>query len=188
MGELAVRKVLYLLGQLNDRDCEWLVKVGRLHRVDKGESLVVEGKPVDAIYIVIDGKLAVSARKMGVIAQIGSGELVGEMSLVDSRPASASVSAVDGSAMLRVPRDVLLAKIEEDVAFSARLHRAIAMFLADRMRSTIEHMGYGESSALDLDEGEETMGEIDMEVLDRVHLAGARFDRVFRSLLNQGAR
>jgi CRP/FNR family cyclic AMP-dependent transcriptional regulator len=185
-----VRKVLYLLGQLDDRDCEWLVKVGKLVRVDGGLQVIEEGKPVDAVYIVIEGSLAVSARKMGVIAEIGTGELVGEMSLVDSRPASASVTALEGTAMLRVPRETLLAKMAEDVGFSARLHRAIAIFLADRMRSTMERMGYGEDGGgkLALDEGEETMGEIDIEVLDRLHLAGARFDRVFRGLLNQSAR
>lgn len=182
-----MRKVLYLLGQLDDRDCEWLVKVGTLVRVTDGTRLIEEGKPVDAIYISIEGNLAVSAQKMGVIAEIGTGELVGEMSLVDSRPASASITAVGGVALLRVPRDTLLAKIADDVAFSARMHRAIAIFLADRMRTTMERMGYGDDGPLDLDESEETMGEIDIEVLDRLHLAGARFDRVFRSLLNRSA-
>lgn len=182
-----MRKVLYLLGQLDDNDCEWLAKVGSLVRIADRTRLIEQGKRVEAMYIVIEGTLSVSTVKMGVIAKIGSGELVGEMSLVDSRPASASIDAAGPVALLKVPRDLLLAKVAEDIGFSSRIHRAIAIFLADRMRSTMEFAREGENQPLDLDESEETPGEIDIEVLDRVHLAGARFDRVFRSLLNRSA-
>jgi CRP-like cAMP-binding protein len=183
-----VRKVLYLLGQLDDNDCEWLAKVGSLVRITDRTRLIEQGKRVEAMYIVIEGTLNVSTLKMGVLAQIGSGELVGEMSLVDSRPASASIDAAGPVALLKVPRDVLLNKVADDIGFSSRIHRAIAIFLADRMRSTLEFASDGDNKPLDLDESEETLGEIDGEVLDRVHLAGARFDRVFRGLLDKSAR
>jgi len=183
-----VRKVLYLLGQLDDNDCEWLAKTGSLIRITDGTRLIEQGKRVEAMFIVIEGTLRVSTKKMGVIAKIGAGELVGEMSLVDSRPASASIDAEGDVALLKVPRDVLMEKVADDVGFSSRIHRAIAIFLADRMRSTMEFARDGENRPLDLDESEETPGEIDVEVLDRVHLAGARFDRVFRNLLNRSAR
>jgi CRP-like cAMP-binding protein len=183
-----VRKVLYLLGQLDDDDCEWLAKVGSLVRIADRTRLIEQGKRLEAVYIVIEGTLNVSTLKLGSIAKIGAGELVGEMSLVDSRPASASIDAAGPVALLKVPRDSLVAKIAEDIGFSSRIHRAIAIFLADRMRSTMEYAGDGERKPLDLDESEETLGEIDVEVLDRVHLAGARFDRVFRSLLSRSAR
>jgi hypothetical protein len=99
------------------------------------------------------------------------------------------VSAVRPSAVLKIDKARLLEKIELDQGFGLRFYKAISTFLADRMRSTIEKMGYdstqpGVSFAKDGD----SQGEIDIDVLDRVHLAGARFDRIFKSLLESGPK
>jgi hypothetical protein len=54
------------------------------------------------------------------------------------------------------------------------------LFLADRMRNTISRMGYGTDEPADSEPGED--GELDADVLDNVHLAGARFDRMLKKL------
>lgn len=184
-----MRKVLFILGQLSDADSEWLAKAGQLVRIPQGTELIHEGQPVASMYLLVDGTMRVHMKKLGEIALLEAGEIVGELSLVDSRPASASVTATRASAVLKVDKARLLEKIELDEGFGLRFYRAISTFLADRMRSTIEKMGYDSTQpGVSFERDGDSQGEIDIDVLDRVHLAGARFDRIFRSLLDAPSR
>lgn len=183
-----MRKVLYILGQLSDADAEWLTRAGTLVRINAGAELIAEGGQVDSMYILIEGSLQVHMSKLGKLAVLAPGEIVGELSLVDSRPASASVVAVVPSALLKISKVRLIEKTETDIGFGLRLYKAISVFLADRMRSTIERMGYGvDASSGGLSQEAHMEGEMDEAVLDQVFLAGARFDRIFKSLLNSAA-
>ena len=64
-------------------------------------------------------------------------------------------------------------KMETDPIFAAHMYRAIACFLSMRMRATISNLGYGKSAGSLDDEV-----EVDEEILDKLHLAGARFERM----------
>jgi CRP/FNR family cyclic AMP-dependent transcriptional regulator len=175
-----VRKVLFILGQLDDLDVHWLADEGVRKRVPAGSVLVREGEASPFLYIVLDGHFAVSVAGLGEVARLGSGELVGEMSLVDATPPSASVTATDDAYVLAVDYDDIRAKVEADTGFGLRLYRAIAIFLSDRLRGTVKRLGFGEETGLD----EETIqeGELDMNVLDNIHLAGARFEMLLKTL------
>ena len=72
-----------------------------------GELLFREGDPSDSLYIVISGRLRVVSRPANdqaqrIVAELGHGEIVGEMGLVCDEPRSASVVAI---------RDTNLAKL-----------------------------------------------------------------------------
>ena len=180
-----MRKVLFILGQLSDDDVEWLGRVGVRQRLAKGDVLVEQARRIDAMYIVLDGRLSVSLARRGEIARLGSGEIVGEMSLIDSRPPTATVTALEDAILLAVPQAALEAKVAADPAFAARFYRALATFLSDRMRGTLLRLGYGDGQQLDEDVEQE--GELDDNVLDNVSLAGARFDRMLKRLLGASA-
>ena len=180
-----MRKVLYILGQLGDEDIEWLIANGRRERVPAGAVLIHEGRTIDAVYVVLDGLLSVATAALQDkdLAQLGAGEIVGEMSFVDARPPSASVRARRDSLVLAIPRSRLAAKLEQDVAFAARFYRAVAVFLSDRLRNTVSRFGYGGGGGLD--ENVTYDDELDEGVLDNVHLAGARFQRILQRLAGE---
>jgi len=167
-----LRKVLFILGQLSDEDVEWLGQAGQRERVQAGTELIREGEPIDAIYFVLDGRLAVR-RKGDHLSELETGEIIGEMSFVDANPPSATVEAVIDSTVLRVARAALTARMEKDPGFAARLFRAIAVFLSDRLRTTLAR---AEPDAADAAQAD----ELDANVLDNVALAGDRFDRLLR--------
>jgi len=171
-----MRKALLLLGILNDSDLDWLIEAGSKRILPAGSVLIRQGEPIDELFVVLDGVLAVRTGETGdaVIARLRAGEVVGEMSLVDSKPPSASVCAIEPSAVLAVPKVVLKAKIDEDVHFAARFYRALAVFLSHRLRSTVSMLGYGI--------GRERDDEVPPETLDNLSLAGARFDWLQRRL------
>ena len=77
-------------------------------------------------------------------------------------------------------KSLLTEKLKQDVGFAARFYRALALFLADRMRNTIQRMGYVKSEIL-ANESDDT-DELEPDVLDNVYLAGARFERMLKNL------
>jgi len=177
-----MRKALYLLGQLDDADVEWMMAEGGRQRVPAGTVLIREGQPIDALYIILDGSVEVSGTGVaGEAIRLGCGEVVGEMSFVEARPPSATVAAAEGLVVLAIPRARLTAKLARDAGFAARFYRSLAVFLSHRLRETVARLGYGKGQPLR--EDLEYEGELDTETLDCVHLAGSRFDRVRQRLL-----
>ena len=178
-----MRKVLFILGALTDDDVEWMIDVGHKEEFSESQILVQEGKPVDTIYIVLQGKLAVLAQSLGgqEVNRLGVGEIVGEMSFIDSRPPSTTVKAVEETIVLSIPRDKLSAKLDQDSDFGARFYRAIAITLSDRLRHTMAYFGDRVSEGLDEDIFEED--ELDPAVLDNLYLAGIRFDRMLKRIM-----
>jgi CRP/FNR family cyclic AMP-dependent transcriptional regulator len=177
-----MRKALFFLGILNDADVEWMIATGAKQHLNPGEVLIQEGKAATSVFLVLDGVFCVIARAAGnkEVARLRSGEIVGEMSFVDSRPPSATVQAVEPSSVLAIPRLDLEARLSQDAPFAARFYRAMAVFLSDRLRSTVSLLGYGSGQTLE-DEASYP-DEIDSAVLDNVSLAGARFDILQRRL------
>jgi CRP/FNR family cyclic AMP-dependent transcriptional regulator len=179
-----MRKVFFLLGQLRDEDVEWLTTHGLKQTASAGTVLVHEGRRVDTLYILLVGTLEVTGRQLGdKPVRLASGEVVGEVSLLDSRPPTATVTAATDCILLALPRDALMAKLDEDDAFASRFYRALALFLAHRLRNTYQRLGYGRDQPLD--EDQEYEDELSPELLDSVHLAGARFDRALQQILSE---
>jgi CRP-like cAMP-binding protein len=167
-----MRKVLYVLGQLDDLDIQYLSRAGRTVRIEDGEAIIEQGVQTPFLFILIDGTLAVDVAGVGRVAVLRRGEILGEMSFVDSAPPSATVRALGPSLVLQVPKSALAARIGEDPGFGCRFYRALALLLADRLRAAQRDSANGS--------GEE--GELDELVLDGVSLAGDRFDRLLRML------
>lgn len=180
-----MRKVLFLFGQLSDDDLEWMLKAGRKRSLQEGEVLIRQGVPVEDVYILLEGSLAVwlTLRKgpEREIARLQAGEIVGEMSFVDARPPSATVKAVESSTVFGISKAVLGAKLVADQGFAARFYRALAIFLSTTVRERHRALGYG--SEEDLEGMEEEADELDGNVLDGVYLAGERFDRLLKRVL-----
>jgi CRP/FNR family cyclic AMP-dependent transcriptional regulator len=173
-----MRKALYLMGILDDQDVEWMGKHGTTKFTPSGTTLIHEGSPIEDIYVVLDGKLSVLVKAVGdrEIAGLLAGEIVGEMSFVDSRPPSASVVTTRDSHLLVLSRAVLSNKLKTDDAFAGRFYKAVATLLADRLRKTTSHLGYGKWT-------EETdPDELDDSRMDSASLGAMRFDRLLKRL------
>jgi CRP/FNR family cyclic AMP-dependent transcriptional regulator len=171
-----MRKVLYMFGLLTDADVEWMADVGERRWVDPGAVLIEEGKPVAWLVLVLEGELAVSVAGGGEVALLGAGEVVGEMSFVDTAPPSATVAARQRTLALFIDKTDMARKLESDVAFGYRFYRALAVFLVDRLRGANRRLAGMRSETLT---GEATaQDELDLSILDNVSMAGERFQRL----------
>lgn len=177
-----MRSVLYILGELEDEDAEWMTAVGTLRRQPAGTTIIDEGRPNDALYIVISGTLTASVaaqqeQNLGVLVR---GTIAGEMSFVDGLPPSATVRAQEDVVVLAIPRSALEARLRENQGFAARFYKALAMLLADRLRQVDRRLaGTGEPQ---LDHDVIDVDEMDPDSMDSLYLAGQRFDRILKRL------
>ncbi len=173
-----MRKALHLMGFFDDLDVQWMGENGVQQHISAGTVLIREGTPIDSLYVVLDGALSVCVAALNEesIATLFSGEIVGEMSLVRTRPPSASVVALQDSRVLAVPLDLLSLKLAKDNGFAARFYHAVAAFLADRLSVTVGRFGYG-SAQQDADPD-----ELDDSTMDEIALAANRFEDLLKSL------
>lgn len=139
-----MKQVLFILGELSDPDIDWLIQTGDRQELEPGTILISEGKPVDALYVLLDGALVVtiSALEGRQIARLSSGDVVGEMSFIESRPPSATVQTLEKSVVLSVSRSSLSEKLQIDVGFAARFYRALAILLSSRLRGTVRQLSH----------------------------------------------
>lgn len=168
-----MKKVLYILGELEDDDAEWLSRAGSQRQLARGEVLIHEGRDIDSVFFVTRGTFSVTAGGKPV-AQVGVGEVLGEVSYIDRYPPTATVTALEESAVLAVSRAALTSKIQSDPGFGGRFYKAVAVFLAERLRSTLRTLGDSGRSDDDL--------ELDLHALDSVSRAGVRFERILQRL------
>jgi CRP/FNR family transcriptional regulator, cyclic AMP receptor protein len=174
-----MKKALYFLGILDDSDLDWMIAAGRKRAVAEGTTLIQIGKHIDTVFFVLDGAFSVlGPDDQKEIARLGAGEIIGEMSFVDSRPPSATVRAVVNSLVLAIPRSELTMRLDEHVSFAARFYKALAIFLSDRLRSMVSHLGYGQE--LKLEEDIEDTDELATHLMDVISLAGNRFSELQR--------
>jgi CRP/FNR family transcriptional regulator, cyclic AMP receptor protein len=177
-----MRKALFFLGILNDADVEWMIATGAKQHLNPGEVLIQEGKATTSVFLVLEGVLSVVARAAGkqgsrtaaVRRDRGRDVIRGFATAIRHRPGDRTIV---GS---RHPRFELEARLSKDASFAARFYRAMAVFLSDRLRSTVSLLGYGSGQTPE-DEASYA-DEIGTAVLDNVSLAGARFDLLQRRL------
>lgn len=172
-----MKKVLVILNELADEDVDWLTSVGCCEAIEPGSTLIHEGKPVDTLYILLEGTLVVSISAISgrEIARLSGGDVVGEMSFIDARPPSATVQTLEKCLVLSIPRLALGEKLQHDVAFAARFYRALAILLSNRLRGTVRQLGEPPLSC-------PTGYPADDNGLHPMAIAEARFQRLFEQL------
>jgi CRP/FNR family transcriptional regulator, cyclic AMP receptor protein len=115
-----------------------LARAATLRTYRRGETIVQQGQPGDAFYVLVRGRVAVAivapdGREV-VLNTLGEGDHFGEMALLDDAPRSASVIAQEKSDLAILSRGVFLDLLKSNFvltrallgSFSARLRRANA--------------------------------------------------------------
>jgi CRP-like cAMP-binding protein len=128
----------------------------------RGETLIQRNEQLNGLLIVLSGSAAVDIGGRSVPRR--AGECLGEMSLVDTRPASVTVTAAEPTRALWLEGGVLRRRFGADPGFAARCYRGLAILLANRLREAI--------SGPDVDDDPLTLDET---MLDGLARAGERF-------------
>jgi CRP-like cAMP-binding protein len=126
------------IGHLKQDDRELLSSYGEFFPGHPGNVIIEEGAMQTEVFVVISGMLEVRARQDDgseiLLAQIGPGETLGEISLFNPGPAAATVTAVEFSQLWRIADADLMHFMEENPGAGNVLLRTLASILAQRLR------------------------------------------------------
>jgi CRP/FNR family cyclic AMP-dependent transcriptional regulator len=102
-----------------------------------GSSVVKEGEPADAMYILKSGVLEVCRNINGETKSINllsAGEFFGEMSLIDGGPRSADVVCKEAAVLIRLSSDAFRALKKEQPATALKIADVLLKALSFRVR------------------------------------------------------
>lgn len=116
---------------------ERLVENGRDRVFEVGQTLMHQGDPADCIYVILSGRLRVERANQPdqpavVLAELGPGEVVGEMGVLDHTPRSATVVALERVEVLEVAASAVNDLLAEFPEFAGTLRHIVS----SRLRNT----------------------------------------------------
>ena len=123
------------LGQLTVDERLRCFDLGALRMCEPGASVAEAGAEINALYVILSGTATVIARDGRVIAQRGAGEILGEVSLLDHRGASATVRAETKLSLLVLSSGAVDELIDQHPNTAARFYKSVAMALGHRLRA-----------------------------------------------------
>jgi CRP/FNR family cyclic AMP-dependent transcriptional regulator len=147
-----------LFSMLTPLQAESLAESVSKRRFKRGESLVQQGNTSNALYIVLAGRSRVvmtdNKGREVILATMRAGDYVGEMSLIDGEPHSATVVADQQVDALVLGRDDFLRCLSENSAMSFVVMRELVQRLrkSSQKISSLALMGvYGRVATVLLD-------------------------------------
>ncbi len=114
--------------------------IDRLTLVDliPGEVLFRQGDPGTALYVVVDGEVAVISEGPPrlEVSRLGPGAFFGEVALVTEQPRSATIEATAATQLLAIDRDVIAGLVAEHADVLPVILRFLRERLVDRLVRT----------------------------------------------------
>lgn len=108
------------------RDC-------RIRKYRRGQPLFFQGDPSDAVLIVVEGRLKVTASSIDgdemLLHVVLPGESVGELGVLDAQPRSASVEALEDTTVILAPGAALWDCIDHYPAAARAVVRTLGVML-----------------------------------------------------------
>jgi CRP-like cAMP-binding protein len=100
-------------------------------RYERGKLIMVAGQAGAMMYVVADGRVAISIRG-AVVERVGPGGVFGEMALIDQSPRAANAVAETDCTLLGINRSVFMNLVKSNPTFGVSLLGA----MAERVRNT----------------------------------------------------
>jgi len=105
------------------------------------EKLIQENQPSNTLYFLVDGRLGVSIDISGntiFLGNIEEGGVVGEISMLDDAPATATVTAVSECNVLALSEEKFMELDKRNPAATTSLLRALSHTMSDRIRAATD--------------------------------------------------
>lgn len=127
--------------KLTPAEHDTFIDAGFVESYRSGEQIIAEGDKVDNLMFVKSGNIRVTRAFLDNLSAefagpLGPGEVVGEMSFMDGRGASATLVADGDTEILNIPRESVFKLIEDNPDLAARFYESLFLDLARKLRST----------------------------------------------------
>jgi CRP-like cAMP-binding protein len=129
-----------LFGALSDEFLDHLVATLTVVTFSAGDTIFREGDPAREFFVVLDGEIEVLKKsrrgRETRVAILGPSDCLGEMSVIDMQPRSATVRALGPTRMLRITSEEMDALYRHDLKSYTLIVLNIARDLSRRLRVT----------------------------------------------------
>ncbi len=198
MQSLFQKGMLLTFSCLHDSDLCWFSNRGQVQRVEPGWR-ILEGKPLDAIYILLKGNLAlfvcnqqrqalslafgaVESTAAEYVAEVQPGEILGIGQLLGLGANPYTIEAPGEALLLTVPLSLLNAQLQADPWFASRLYRALASLTAERTQQILLYLLAERLSLSALNQLRDQEEVLSGEVLQQMTVARAKFNWLLKQL------
>ena len=129
------------LADFSEKDLKGILEMSKIRKYEPGEAILEEGSLDCWIYFLISGKIKVVKHDESLSILRRTGDVFGEMGIIDGSPRSASVYAVDETVCLATDSSYIDRLSGNDkTTFSCILYRIFSEMLANRLRLTSEEL------------------------------------------------
>ncbi len=130
-----------------DPELEELLGICAVAKLPAGKTLVKQGEAAKGMFLLASGEVEVLMDEPGQeplrLKTMGAGEVVGELSLIDGKPASATVSTTRASVVYRLERKGLMRLREQQRPVAYALLRRLASVVCKRLRQITDRTRHG---------------------------------------------
>jgi CRP/FNR family transcriptional regulator, cyclic AMP receptor protein len=105
-----------------------------------GDVLVRQFDQSSDLLILLDGNARIKSFSGETIAEFGPGSIIGEISLIDERPRSATVVCMGDVRIARIPSSIFRSFMESNPEAASRVYSNICNVLCRRLRSMNVHV------------------------------------------------
>jgi extracellular factor (EF) 3-hydroxypalmitic acid methyl ester biosynthesis protein len=164
---------------------DWLVANSQSRTFIQEAVLVKEGDRDTSIHFITSGVFDVVLTGGTRVAQLGAGEVVGEISWLDETTPSATIRAVENGEVLSIAHATLNAHLAESPVFASQFHRAVAKLATQRLRAANAKLLAGSRQAIAAAGHDNNLQGALLAALDGFKTTIAALDQ---SLLNEDGR
>ena len=100
-------------------------------RYRPGTTMVVEGRPGDTFFVIVEGEAAV-LRGVRRIAKLGAGDFFGEIALLDGGPRTATVEAITQILAIRLSRSAFNQMLKVEPKIGVKILDEVARRIRER--------------------------------------------------------
>jgi CRP-like cAMP-binding protein len=130
----------YLAVDLPAYAIDQLVSLAHLREFAAGSSITTQDDDEAHLMVLSTGRAVVRAFSDDPVYTLKPGMLFGEVSLIDEKPRSATVSAVEDSTVVVLPAERVRAMIESDPVVGVTVMRNLARVLCARVRAANQQL------------------------------------------------
>ncbi len=172
-ARIATLRAIELFRWCSDDELRGIAGLARPRRWRAGELLVRQGRVNTTLFLLVDGRVGVNKDGQR-IAETDRGSVFGEMSMLDSPRASATIEAITDVEVLTLERDGFLLALKGDANMAVKVLWSMLLRVSGNLRSTSQRLAaltaaMDGSSAAHVGDDEET--DPDAATVSGHHLA-----------------
>ncbi len=141
-GRIEFLKNVSLFSDFSDEDLKKVSTLTRKRVYQADEPVFQEKSQGNALYIIVNGSIRIT-KKIGKerekeLAVLQSGDMFGEMALIDRKPTSASATSREETEILHINKEDFDYLLSDDKDFALKILMKIAQVISYRLRQTNE--------------------------------------------------